>query len=232
VGHPTIGTWWLLAERGLVPLPRDGPAVITQETGAGVLPVEVTLAGGKPTRVVMTQRQPEFGPSLREVAKLGRALGGDARTVLRAPGPQVVSTAMPQLMIPVRSLDVLRNLPSGGGGQALAAMLTALGSDCAMMYTRETVLPGSTVHCRMFAPGLGVPEDPATGSAAGALGAYLVHHGVVPSGNGRAAITIEQGLEIGRPSIIQVEVELSGGAISRVRVGGEAVTLIEGEVRL
>ena len=232
VGHPTIGTWWLLAARGLVSLPADGTAVITQETGAGVLPVDIMLAGGKPTRVVMTQRQPEFGPPITTITRLGRALGGDARTVLRSPGPQVVSTAMPQLMIPVRSLDVLRNLPSGGGGQTLAALLTALGSDCAMMYTLETERPGATVHCRMFAPGLGVPEDPATGSAAGALGAYLIRHGVVRPENGRAAITIEQGLEIGRPSIIHVEVDVSGAAITRVRVGGEAVTVIDGEVRL
>jgi trans-2,3-dihydro-3-hydroxyanthranilate isomerase len=139
---------------------------------------------------------------------------------------------MPQLMIPVRSLEVLRGLPSGGSGQALATLLRALGSDCAMMYSLETELPGSTAHCRMFAPGLGVPEDPATGSAAGALGAYLVQHGVVAPRDGLARIVIEQGLEIGRPSVIHVEVAVRGDSITQVKVGGEAVTILEGEIRL
>jgi trans-2,3-dihydro-3-hydroxyanthranilate isomerase len=85
----------------------------------------------------------------------------------------------------------------------------------------------------MFAPGLGVPEDPATGSAAGALGAYLVRHGVVSPTGSSVAITIEQGSEIGRPSRIDVWVDVdAAGAIVAVHVGGAAVTILDGEVRL
>lgn len=232
-GHPIIGTWWLLAEKKLVPLPSNGPAEVTQETGAGILPVDLELRDALPTRVVMTQTLPEFGDIVTDIAKLGKALGGDGRTVKKTPAPQVVSTALPQLMIPVHSLDVLRKLPSGGTGTALAALLKKYGTDCAMLYTMETENQDATVHCRMFAPGVGVPEDPATGSAAGALGCYLVWHNIIRPHGGVANIIVEQGIEIGRPSRIHVEITVgNGGDINEVRVGGTAVTVIEGEIRL
>ena len=166
-------------------------------------------------------------------AALGEALGGTSETVLSGPAPQVVSTALPQLMIPIRSLTELQELPSGGAGGKLVDLLRGVGTDCAMCYATETVDSTATVHCRMFAPGLGVPEDPATGSAAGALGAYLVWHNIVRPHDGVASVVVEQGLEIGRPSRINVEVAVgNGGEITEVRVGGTAVTFIEGEVRL
>ena len=232
-GHPTIGTWWLLAEKRLIEAPARGEMRVTQETGAGVLPVRLTFENGAPRRVVMTQASPQFGDSVSAFARLGKALGGDAKTVTRRPAPQVVSTGVPQMMIPIRSLDVLRGLPSGGSGMTLAALLKEYGSDCAMCYSLETETPGATVHCRMFAPGFGIPEDPATGSAAGALGCYLVWHNVVRPHGGVARVIVEQGLEIGRDSRIEVDVTVgNGGEITEVCVGGEAITVIEGEVRL
>ncbi|MBI3982356.1 MAG: PhzF family phenazine biosynthesis protein [Gemmatimonadetes bacterium] len=232
-GHPTIGTWWMLAETGEITLPASGVLRVTQETGAGVLPVDLHVASRTVTRAVMTQARPVFGPTLGSVDALGAALGGDGRTVTRTPPPQVVSTALPQLMVPINSLASLKALPSGGAGAALTQLLRTLGTDCAMCFAREAETPGASIHCRMFAPGLGVTEDPATGSAAGALGAYLVRHGLVTPVNGVAQITMEQGLEIGRPSLIHVEVGTDpGGAPAEVRVGGEAVTVITGEVSL
>ncbi len=232
-GHPTIGTWWFLAESGALELSANGTTRVTQETGAGVLPVDIETQDGKVTRVVMTQAEPQFGEPVAGGARLAKALGGGAGLLPRAPAPQVVSTALPQLMVPVRSLEKLQALPSGGAGMALASLLRAAGTDCAMLYTFETVDPTATVHCRMFAPGLGVPEDPATGSAAGALGCYLVWHALVRPHDGVATVVVEQGLEIDRPSRIAVEVTVgNGGEITAVRVGGEAVTVISGEVRL
>ena len=232
-GHPTIGTWWMLAESGALDLPRSGTASVTQETGAGVLPVELTLENGAIRRVVMTQARPQYGPTVTSLAALGEALGGDARTVAPDPAPQVVSTALPQLMIPIAGLDRLKALPSGGSGAALTALLRTLGTDCAMCFVQEAESLTADIHCRMFAPGLGVTEDPATGSAAGALGAYLVKHGLVKPQGGRASFTLEQGLEIGRPSFIHVEVTADrDGTVTSVRVGGEAVSVITGEVTL
>ncbi len=232
-GHPTIGTWWTLAERGIIDLPQDGVTQVTQETGAGVLPVSIRTVGGRLAEVIMVQARPEFGPSVSDVATLGAALGGEFDLVASEPAPQVVSTALPQLMVPVTSLPALQALPSGGRGGDLATLLRTLGTDCAMCFARETVAPDATVHCRMFAPGLGVPEDPATGSAAGALGAYLVRHGLVAPTGRSARIVVEQGLEIARPSRINVEVDVApDGTITEVRVGGQAITVIEGEVTL
>lgn len=232
-GHPTIGTWWLLAASGAIPLQPSGVTRVTQETGAGVLPVDIHTQNGKVTRVVMTQAEPQFEDPVKGGAKLAKALGGGADLLVKHPAPQVVSTALPQLMVPVKSLAQLQALPSGGGGSTLAQLLREMGTDCAMCYTFETERPDATVHCRMFAPGLGVPEDPATGSAAGALGAYLVWHGLIRPHDGVARVVVEQGQEIGRPSLIYVEVAVgNGGEITAVRVGGQAVAVITGEVAL
>jgi trans-2,3-dihydro-3-hydroxyanthranilate isomerase len=105
-----------------------------------------------------------------------------------------------------------------------------LATECLMVSTRETLFRESTVHARMFAPFVGVMEDPATGSAAGALGAYLVKHGLI-SGDPVAEIIVEQGHEIGRPSTIYVEVEAGHAGPERIRVGGQAVEVAEGVVR-
>ncbi len=232
-GHPTVGTWWLLSELNELDFPGDGVHRVTQETDSGVLPVDVRIEGGKPAEVVMLQTLPNFGASFEDTARLGKALGGDTNTVLDNIAPQVVSTALPQLMVPIRDRTALKGLPSGGGGDTLTTLLREVGSDCAMCYAMETEDSGSTVHCRMFAPGLGVPEDPATGSAAGALGSYLVWHGLIRPHGGLASIIVEQGVEIGRPSHINVEIVVgNGGEISEVRVGGEAVTVVLGELRL
>ena len=232
-GHPTIGTWWLLAELGDLDLPQDGSARITQETGAGILPVDIRLVDGKPTDVSMTQPTPDFGIHFTERERLGAELGGDRSTIGETPTSQVVATALPQLMIPIASLEILQSLPSGGTGASLSRLLRELDTDCAMCYSLDTVDPDATVHCRMFAPGFGVPEDPATGSAAGALACYLVWHGIVPPHDGVATVVVEQGLEIGRPSRIHAEISVgNGGEITDVRVGGHAVTIIEGEVSL
>lgn len=231
-GHPTVGTWWLLGELGELDLPVDGVATFTQETAAGVLPVDVRVENDKPVGVEMVQTLPQFGAPVLDREHLGRVLGGDTTTVATRHPTQTVSTAMPQLMVPIKSLAALQDLPGSGGGD-LAALLRGFNTDCAMCYTTETVDTTATVQCRMFAPGLGVPEDPATGSAAGALGCYLVKHGIVSPNNGTAQVTVDQGIEMGRPSRIHVKVSVDArGEITEVRVGGAAVTIITGEVRL
>lgn len=227
-GHPTIGTWWLLAELGVIPAPPDGVSRVTQETGAGVLPVEIATTGGRPSLVTMTQTQPQFGATVDDLDALARALGGPRAALTTDPAPQVVSTALPQMMIPFGDPETLARLPSGGNGMELANLLDSYGTQCAMCFT----LSEGMARCRMFAPGLGVPEDPATGSAAGALGAYLVRHGLAAADDGHVEISVIQGVEIGRPSQITVRVTGRAEAISRVQVGGQAVTVIEGTLTL
>jgi len=97
-----------------------------------------------------------------------------------------------------------------------------------MVLTLETVEADATVHTRMFAPDLGIGEDPATGSASGGLGAYLIEHGIVPPTPPTTYLVSEQGIELGRPSRILIEVDGGPGAVEMVRVGGEVVPLIQG----
>jgi trans-2,3-dihydro-3-hydroxyanthranilate isomerase len=232
-GHPTIGTWWLLGELGEIELPENGTTRIMQETGAGILPVDIHSSDGVPDKVVMVQTLPEFTACIEDTVRLASCLGADQGAVLPDPKSQVVNTAIPQLMVPFRSLKDLQVLPSGGSGADLTQLVREVGSECAMCYSMETVDPESTVHCRMFAPGIGVPEDPATGSAAGALGSYLVRYGIVKAERGVAKVVVEQGLEIARPSRIEVEVSVSDtDEITEVRVGGKALTIIKGEVSI
>jgi trans-2,3-dihydro-3-hydroxyanthranilate isomerase len=99
------------------------------------------------------------------------------------------------------------------------------------VFTREVEFPGSAVHARMFAPASGIPEDPATGGAAGPLGCYLVRHGVIAAAP-RAEFTIEQGIEMGRPSFIRIAIEQDGRAITAVRVGGNCCFVGEGDLEI
>ena len=136
------------------------------------------------------------------------------------------------MMVPVRSLAEVQTLDAGQLNTAvLNRVCRDVGTDCVMVFTFETERPEAAVHVRMFAPLLGVPEDPATGSANGALGAYLVHHRAVPVTGPTVYIVSEQGTELGRPSTLYVEVDLSDGEPIAVRVGGQVVPVAEGTVR-
>ena len=114
---------------------------------------------------------------------------------------------------------------------ALSRVCRAAGTECVMVFTFETESPDSTDHVRMFAPLLGVPEDPATGSANGGLGAYLVHHQAVPVTEPTTYLLSEQGAEMGRPSTLHVEVDSRDEETTAVRVGGQVVPVAEGIAR-
>ena len=136
-------------------------------------------------------------------------------------------------MTPIRSLAEVQGLDASKlKTGALNQVCRELGTGCVMVFTFETERPESTVHVRMFAPLLGVPEDPATGSANGALGAYLVHHQTVEVTEPTTYIISEQGAEINRPSTLYVEVDSRGEEITAVLVGGQVVLVAEGIVRL
>lgn len=227
-GHPVVGTCFVLAERGMIPL-GEGTNRIFQECKAGVLPVDIVVRGGKVEKVVMTQSPPRFFDEYHNRALLAAAVGLPDEQLL--PGglrAQVVSTAVPQLMVPAASLHHLGRIELDLA--AMRQVLRETESDCFMIFTRECVQGEGTVHARMFAPALGVAEDPATGSAAGALGAYLVKHGLVEA-KPTARILVEQGYEMGRPSAIHVEVDADESGPTDVRVGGQAVEVAEGSLR-
>lgn len=233
-GHPVVGTHWVLAHLGRVDL-REPVTKVRFELGVGVLPADLHIAGGHVQCVVMTQDRPAFLAILdaAQVAELAGGLGLPPGAIAGTELPvQVVSTGVPQMMVPVRSLAEVQALDAGQlNVAALGRVCRAVGTECVMVFTFETDRPESTVHVRLFAPLLGVPEDPATGSANGALGAYLVHHRAVPVTEPTTSLVSEQGAEIGRPSTLYVEVDSAGQEIGAVRVGGEVAFMAEGIVR-
>lgn len=231
-GHPVVGTHWVLAHLGRVIL-QEPVTQVHFELGVGVLPATLHVTAGQVERVVMTQDRPTFHAVLEDVTHLAAGLGLSAEAITETGLPvQVVSTGVPQMMVPVRSLDEVKALDAGQLNiAALNQACHAVGTECVMVFTFETERPESTVHVRMFAPLLGVPEDPATGSANGALGAYLVHHKAVPVTGPTVHIVSEQGAELGRPSTLYIEVDSVGEEITAVRVGGQVVPVAEGVVR-
>jgi trans-2,3-dihydro-3-hydroxyanthranilate isomerase len=231
-GHPVVGTHWVLAHLGRVSL-SEPLTEVRFELGVGVLPAELHVAEGRVERVVMTQDRPTFHAVLEEVGDLAAGLGFSPEAITEVGLPvQVVSTGVPQMMVPVRSLAEVQGLHAGQlNTAALNRACRAVGTQCVLVYSLQTARPAATAHVRVFAPLLGVPEDPATGSANGALGAYLVRHGAVPVLGTSVHLVNEQGAELGRPSTLYVEVDHVDGEPQAVRVGGEVVPVAEGVVR-
>jgi trans-2,3-dihydro-3-hydroxyanthranilate isomerase len=234
-GHPIVGTWNILAREGIVPLPSGGNGWtrIHHEVGIGVLPVDVEFKDGHPVQVVMTQGKFETlneVDDLHDQAEIARALGRPQEDLDESLPIQVISTGLSMLAVPIRSLADLRNCNVNGG--LLAEVYTQLGATGCYAFSRETLEIGaSRAHARMFAPADNIPEDPATGSAAGALGAYLVHHGAlaVEPVDGKYSFVIEQGDFVHRPSRINLEVK-GTRVIEEVKVGGPSVVVATGEI--
>ena len=235
-GHPIVGSWNALAREDVVPIPEGGNGWtrIHHEVGIGVLPVDIEFKDSAPVQVVMTQGKFEIKGEIddaHEQAEIARALGLTTEDFDETLPIQIISTGMSFLAVPIRSLaDV-------GRCRVNAALLTEIyqrsGSTGCEVFTRETIEIGEArAHARMFAPGDNIAEDPATGSAAGALGAYLVYHGAAnaESIEGRTRFVIEQGDFMHRPSRINLDVSGKPGAIDEVRVGGPSVVVARGEV--
>ncbi len=231
-GHPTVGTHWVLAHLGRIRL-CDPITTVRFELGVGVLPADLHVADGQVHRIVMTQDRPQFLGILEDVTDLARGLGLPKEAITDTGFPvQVVSTGVPQMMAPIRSLDEVRSLDARKLNiAALNGACRAVGTDCVLVFSQDTESTDADAHVRVFAPVLGVPEDPATGSANGALGAYLVRHRVVTITEPTTYITSEQGLEIHRPSTLRIEVDSTQEEVIAVRVGGQVVLIAEGIVR-
>jgi trans-2,3-dihydro-3-hydroxyanthranilate isomerase len=235
-GHPIVGTWTALANIGVVPMPESGSGWqrIFHEVGIGVLPLDVEFKDKRVVQVVMTQGAFEVIDEIddaQEQAEVARSIGL-AREDLDENLPiQVITTGLSCLAVPIRSLADLRDTRVNAA--LLADIYTRHGGTGCLAFTRETLEVGaSRAHARFFAPADNIPEDPATGSACGALGAYLVHHGglSLEPQDGRYKFVIEQGDFINRPSRINLDVKGETGRVEEVRVGGAAVLVARGEV--
>jgi trans-2,3-dihydro-3-hydroxyanthranilate isomerase len=239
-GHPIVGTWNCLAREGIVPSPKNGTGLvkIKHEVGIGVLPVEIEFKEGQPTRVVMTQGKFEIRGEIddwQEQSEIARALGLAREDLDETLPIQAVSTGNTMLLVPVRSLADLGscrpNLAMLDEVYKRSSFAEANSTGC-YAFTRETREIGEArAHARFFV-GMNIGEDPATGSAAGPLGGYLVYHDAVrvEPVAGVYQFTIEQGDFIKRPSRIGLEVKGERGRIDEVRVGGTSVVVARGVI--
>lgn len=230
-GHPVVGALFVLAQIDAVAAPKPVTRVV-YECNIGLFPVEVHVRDGQVTRVVMTQPQPQFVERVEDTEDLylvAGALGIAKPVIAETKWPlEVVSTGLPVLIVPVRTLTAVRSIVPND--KAIIDLCGRFGTNGVMAFTTVTVEPFATVHARMFAPAIGISEDPATGSAGGALGAYLVQHGVVEVAP-MTELIIEQGYEIERPSRILVQVESDDDIIQAVKVGGQCVMVAEGVLK-
>jgi trans-2,3-dihydro-3-hydroxyanthranilate isomerase len=206
-GHPVLGAAFVVGS-------QSGSDVVALRTGAGVISVTLRRAGERIVEGEMDQPIPTWGPAANEAALLAALGVSEARLPVEVyvNGPSHAFVALGS------DAEVAALAPD----MAALAALGELGVSC-------FAASGARVKTRMFGPGVGVSEDPATGSAAGPLALHLARHGVTAFGEW---ITIAQGAEIGRPSTLRAVVEGSESAVARVGVAGAAVIVAEGRYRL
>jgi trans-2,3-dihydro-3-hydroxyanthranilate isomerase len=220
-GHPVVGSTFALARAGHI---TSGTTDWVFGLNIGPTPVALEWSGDRLSFAWMTQRQPEFGRVFNDLAGVAKALGV-AEEDIRGTGlpVQEVSCGVPFVFVPVTTRAAVDR----------AAPDPRLLDFEAYIFTtdRSSATDSATTYSRMFAPMLGVGEDPATGGASGPLGSYLVAHGVVTPEQGRAILNL-QGVKMGRPSWIHISIEGSNSDIWRVKVGGTSVFVAEGTMEL
>jgi trans-2,3-dihydro-3-hydroxyanthranilate isomerase len=217
-GHGTIGAVWCLAQRKAFGEVTGGRQRI--ETSVGILPFSVEGDIDGPKKIWMTQKRPMFA-SEGDIKEVASALGTGVESLFHDEFPVWrVSTGLPCLIVPVRSIDVIGRLEPRR--DELAALTRELDVAGLYAFSWGVMDQESTAHARFFAPQPGMLEDAASGLPAGALGAYFVENEFIQRDR-YESIVIEQGHWMGRPSRIFVKVEKRGPAIRKVEVGGSAV---------
>jgi trans-2,3-dihydro-3-hydroxyanthranilate isomerase len=227
-GHPTVGTSFVLAREHLIRRDQDETTIVLEE-GVGPVPVRIEFKGGEPVFAEMSQPLPTFGPRLTDARSVAAMLSLNLYDLDERLPLEVVSCGVPFLYVPVKTLDAARR--ARPRADLFDSALGGVVPPEVFIFTREVEHEGSTVHSRMFAPGLGVAEDPATGGASGPLGCYLVRYGLVACDTS-AEIVSEQGIEMGRPSFIKIRIERDADQIAAVKVGGTCHFMGEGFIEI
>lgn len=225
-GHPTVGTACALLALG-----RFGPgdaADVVLEEGVGPVAARVVREDGRTRATFTTAMLPEEGPPAPPADDLAHMLGLQAADLLDAPSPGAYSCGVPFLFVPVRDRSALAR-----ARLSVPVWEEVLGGHAArevFVVTEDARSPEATHRARMFAPRLGIPEDPATGSAAAAFAGWAAS--ALAPGEGTLRWRIVQGVEMGRPSLMEVEADRTAAGLVAVRVGGESVRIGEGRLDL
>jgi trans-2,3-dihydro-3-hydroxyanthranilate isomerase len=216
-GHNALGAWLWLAHAG-----RVGGGTFAQQIGSDVLPVEVTVAAGEPTRVTMDQSAPRFGRVLDRRAERAAALGLTEADLAPDRPAQVVSTGAGHLLVPVVSRAAVDRVTVDTA--RLMTSLTSVGGEGCYVFTTAAGEPddGAHAYARFFNPTMGIVEDPATGTAAGPLAAHLADRADVRADR---PVLVQQGDATGRPSRLRVDIEGD-----RVRLSGSGLVVGAGHL--
>ena len=224
-GHPTVGTAYVLAQTGEITLTGEETRIIFEE-GVGPVPVLIRARAGKPVFTQLSAaRIPERRPASIDAAGLAEVLSLDPSDIRSDEPfvPEAVSVGVPFLFVPLRSIDAL-----GRARVREDVWERSLKKSWAPDIYLFVETGDGVVRSRMFGPKVGVSEDPATGSAAAGFGGYLAARS--SKRDGTLKTLIHQGVEMGRPSRLEVETDVVGGEVKAVRVGGASVLVSSGEL--
>jgi trans-2,3-dihydro-3-hydroxyanthranilate isomerase len=218
-GHPTLGTAFVMKHKGLVPEEIGGASL---ELGIGPTPVEY-MSGDT---ILMKQKKPEFLSKYEDKEAIARAVQLESTDISDESPMQWVSTGFRYLIVRVKDLEAIKAaVPSPN---EIVNGLSGELSQEIVIFSTETLHEDSSVHARMFAPAFGVLEDPATGSAAGPLGAYVMKYDILKSSSIDEQVIIEQGFEIKRPSRLVAQV-IGGEHFEGMKVSGKVRLVAEGD---
>ncbi|MGH8629799.1 MAG: PhzF family phenazine biosynthesis protein [Burkholderiales bacterium] len=221
-GHPTVGTAFLLATLGECDLAVPKPAIVLEEA-IGDVHVAVHVGGGVVLGTQMSvPKMPESGPEAPPAAGIAQMLSLTAADLHPGIRPQSWSCGLPFLFVALKDVEAVRR--AALRHEIWVKLLERSPAANVFVFALGAASAHADLHARMFAPAFGIPEDPATGAAVSALA------GCIASGlpDGRHAWVVEQGVEMGRPSRLELECERTGGKFVAVRVGGPSVRISEG----
>ena len=223
-GHPTVGTAFVLASIGEIPLTGDETKIVFEE-GVGDVPVTIFSKNGKPVSAQLTTAIiPETKPLEVDPAKVAEAISINVDDILLTDGNAIEgwSCGVPYLYVPLKSADALKR--SRIRADVWERNLSSLWASEPYLFFAEP--GGEEFRARFYAPGLGVLEDPATGSAAAAFAGYVAKRS--PHADTMVKFTIHQGVEMGRPSRLDVEIDTTPEGVKAVRVAGASVLIASG----
>ena len=222
-GHPTVGTAFVLTREGML---KKRNAVF--EEGVGPVPVSIDIRADGPGFIEMRQPLPKFGPRFEDAGAIAGMLSLDRRAIRELP-LEIVSCGNPFFFVPIDTIESIRRIRFRA--DLAEPIVKETGATGIFVFTQEVETAGSQVHGRLFAPGEGIVEDPATGSAAGPLGCYLSHYGLT-AGSGEVRSVLEQGIEMGRPSFLHIRIGHADKEITAVHVGGSCCYMGSGQLEL
>ncbi|NSB13812.1 PhzF family isomerase [Clostridium beijerinckii] len=225
-GHATIAAHYVRAIENELETSR-----IYHKTGAGILPVDI-IKENDDYKIIMTQGKIEFGKIIDGINKeeLLKALKIKESDLLDDYKIQIVSTGHSKVMLGIKSIETLNTLQPDYS--ALSKLSEIIKCNGYYIFTTDSKESDILIHGRMFAPSIGINEDPVTGNANGPLGAYLVHHNLVKHNNSLFRFKAKQGEAINRPGIIEVEVKIEDNEPIEAKVSGNAVIIFKSELLL